>query len=332
MKSIGKGVRRAVSALGTGLLLVALASCGGGTEPVEEFNPRRYYAFGDATSVMTPLGRKYTVNGVDSNDDVDCADSSSSQPSLMWIQIIANTFRLGFVECNPAGRPIGAFIYADPTAKSTDFGAQVAKAREERGAFGCNDLMSVMLGTNDVIELFEARYLPNPTSSTANAIQQELTRRGTRLGQAIAALTDNDGPNVIVSTIPRMNQTPWGQKQAADLPGQNIASMLRTFSQAFNDALRTAIPNDGSRWGLVELDQIIDQGFNDPDDYDLTNVTGAVCTEELPFCNNVPDDLVLGANARNWLWASDRWIGWQAHSRLGNFARDRAEGNPFGCS
>ena len=77
--------------------------------------------------------------------------------------------------------------------------------------------MSVLIGANDVIDLFETVYLADPTTSTANAVTNELTARGARLGQAIAALTANNGPNVIVSTIPLMNLTPWALQQAASL-------------------------------------------------------------------------------------------------------------------
>ena len=172
-----------------------------------------------------------------------------------------------------------AFIYATPDAKSADFVAQLAEARVVHGAFGCNDLMSVLIGVNDVIDLFETVYLADPTTSTANAVANELSARGTRLGQAIAALTANNGPNIIVSTIPRMNLTPYGRQQAALRPGLNVPNVLNQFSNAFNTALRTNIPNDGSRWGLVELDAIVNAAINNPDSYGLDNVRDAVCAD-----------------------------------------------------
>jgi len=331
MFSMGNWARRAVKGISAVLLMGLLASCGGGTEQIDPFQPTRYFAFGDAMSVMTPAGLKYTVNAIDSDGLPDCTISTSSQPSLLWTQILGNTFNFAFEECNPSGRTKLAYIYATPDAKSADFVAQVAKARE-RGAFSCNDLMSVLIGTNDVIELYETVYLADPTSSTANAVTNELSARGARLGQAITALTANNGPNIVVSTIPRMNQTPYGQQQAALHPGLNIGNVLDNFSNAFNTALRTNIPNDGSRWGLVELDAIVNAAINNPGGYGLTNVRNAVCAVELPFCDNVTADLVTNGNPDTWLWASDRWIGWQPHSRLGSFARSRAQDNPFGCA
>ena len=249
----------------------------------------------------------------------------------MWTQILGATFNFVFEECNPSVRPVTAFLYAVPGAKAADFVAQLAEARVVHGAFGCNDLMSVLIGANDVIELFEV-YLQSPSSSTANDATNELTARGARLGKAITALTDNNGPNIVVSTIPMMNLTPYARALARLRPEINAQNVLQQFSNAFNTALRVNIPNDGSRWGLVELDAILSAGSNNPEDYGLDNVSQAVCAADLPNCNNTAADLVPNGNPRTWLWASDLWMGWEAHERLGSFARTRAQDNPFGCS
>ncbi len=336
MKSMGNWARRGFAGMGAGLALL-LAACGGGTERVTEFEPTRYIAFGDEMSVLTkdaPQGRKYTVNALDSDSTgINCAANSSSQPSLLWTQRLGNEFGFVFEECNPSARAVAAFSYATPGAKSADFLTQLAAAREVHGPFGCKDLMSVLIGANDVFDLFENVYLADPTSSTATAITDELSARGARLGKAIAALTDNDGPNIIVSTIPLVNLTPWARQLNIDRPGIDTPGVLRQFSDAFNTALRVNIPNDGSRWGLVELDALLQAGFNNPDNYGLNNVQDAVCDPSTwNTANCTTATLVLNGNANTWLWASNKWMSWQAHDRLGSFARQRAEGNPFGCS
>jgi phospholipase/lecithinase/hemolysin len=332
MKSMDKWTCRAAAGLAAGLLLALLASCGGGTEQIEPFEPKRYFAFGDEMSVLTedvPLGRKYSVNALFSDGSgIDCAAGGSS----LWVQILGSTFNFAFEQCNPAARPNIAFTYAAPGAKAADFEQQLAKAREEFGAFGCNDMMSVLIGANDVIDLYENVYLADPTSSTANTVANELTARGKRLGEAITALTNNNGPNIIVSTIPLMNLTPYARQQAVDRPNVNATNVLSQFSNAFNTALRTNIPNDGSRWGLVELDAMLQAAVNSPGTYGLTNVVNAMCDQATwNTADCTTNTLVSDDSVNSWLWASDRWIGWQAHSRLGSFARSRAEGNPFGC-
>jgi hypothetical protein len=321
---------RRIAAVG-GLAL--LMSCGGGTEQIEPFDPGRYFVFGDEMSVLTPEGRKYAPNAIASDGvGINCAASSSSQPSQLWIQVLANAFRFGFEQCNPNNREKLGYIYARPQARAADFAAQLAEARLVHGRFGCNDLVSILVGANDVIDLYETQYLADPTTGTANRIANELSERGARLGRAIAALTANDGANAIVSTIPLMNLTPYARQQANERPDINVRNVLNQFSNAFNTALRTNIPNDGSQWGLVELDALVNAADNNPGNYNLDNVSQGVCRAELPFCDNVEADLVPGGNPDTWLWANDRLIGWRAHSRLGSFARDRAQGNPFGCS
>ena len=336
MKSMGNWAGRAFAGVGAGLC-VLLASCGGGTERVTEFEPTRYIVFGDEMSVLTkdaPQGRKYSVNALDSDGiGINCAANSSSQPSLLWTQELANEFGFVFEECNPSARAVTAFSYAAPGAKAADFLTQLAAARVVHGQFGCNDLMSVLIGANDVIDLFETTYLADPTSSTATAITNELSARGARLGKAITALTDNNGPSIIVSTIPLVNLMPYALQQNAARPGLNILNVLNNFSNAFNTAVRVNIPNDGSRWGLVELDALLQAGVNNPGNYGLTNVTDAVCdrlTWNTADCTTAT--LVPNSDASAWLWASDKWMSWQAHNRLGSFARSRASGNPFGCS
>jgi len=332
MKSMGNRARRALQGLAAGLTLFLLASCGGGTEQVTPFDPARYLAFGDEMSVLTkdlPQGRKYTVNGLTSDGGIDCVADGSG----LWTQGIGNVFRFVFEECNPSGLAVAAFTYAVPGAKAADFATQLAEARRTHGPFNCNDLMSVLVGANDVIELFENVYLADPTSSTANAVINELTARGARLGKAIAALTDNDGPQVIVSTIPLMNLTPWALKWNIDRPGANVLNVLNNFSNAFNTALRVNIPNDGHRWGLVELDALLQAAVNNPGTYGLSNTTQALCdpsTWDTPNCTT--NTLVADVSPNDYLWASDKWISWQAQSRLGTFARNRATDNPFGCN
>ena len=332
-----RGARRAVKGIGASLLLGLLLSCGGGTEQIDAFEPNRYMVFGDEQSVITrpgPQGLKYTVNAVgDDGVSPDCTVNTSSQPARLWTQVLANVYNFVFEDCNPSARPVNAFIYAVPKAKADDVVAQIAAAQAERGPFGCRDLMSVLVGVNDVIDLYENEYLANPTSSNANAIANELSARGARVGRAIAAITAADNrPAVIVSTMQRVSQTPYARQQASVRPDVNARGVLQQFSDAFNTALRTNIPNDGSRWGLVELDALVNAAVGSPGNYGLNNVTQGVCAVDLPNCTNVPADLVTGGNAERWLWANDRWIGWQAHARLGSFARTRVQDNPFGCN
>jgi outer membrane lipase/esterase len=326
---------------GAALLLAALlAACGGGTEQIEPFEPRRMIVLGDEMSVLTKEGvpgRRYSVNGVQSDGvTLDCTERP------IWHQRVASSFDFVYAECNPNNRSVAAKIYAAPAAKVADMPGQLAAARLENGQFSNTDLFTLLVGTNDVVEVFQNIYLADPTGTGFNAGMAELRRRGVRLAAFVNELTranvgDVNGPKIVLSTIPRIDQTPYGRNQAAAYPGLGVSNTLSQFSQAFNTALRAGdsangfagIVNDGRFIGLVELDALINAGFNDPQAYGLTNTLNPVCAVPLPDCYNNSASLVPGGDADSWLWASDLWMGSEAHGRLGNFARSRARDNPF---
>lgn len=332
MKWMGKLAPGALKVCAALLTLALVASCGGGTEPITPFEPRRLLVLGDEMSVLTdaenpPQGRKYSVNALQADNlTIDCV----ARP--LWHQLVAYSFGFAYEECNPSNlTETAAKVYAKPGDKVDDLAAQLARAVAANGgnAFTHADLFTVLIGANDVLELYRDRYLPNPTAETYDEVVAELQARGRRLGQFVNDLTrlDVDGPKVIVSTMPLMNLTPYARQQAVDRPGVAVLDALAQFSQAFNTAMRVTIVNDGRFIGLVELDAILNAGFNDPSRYGLSNVTQAVCAAELPDCDT--NTLVANGNATTWLWASDVWMGSTAHLNLGNFARARALGNPF---
>jgi outer membrane lipase/esterase len=319
---MGKLAQRASRGCGTLVLLGLLASCGGGTEQVTPFAPTRMLVFGDEMSVLTklpPQGRKYSVNAlITDGTALDCL----ARP--LWTQILAAAFLFAFEECNPTNQANpAAKIFAEPGAKADDLLAQIERAQALTGSFAATDLATVLIGANDVIDLYENVYRANPTSQTATEITNELTRRGALLGQRVNAFIGL-GPRVILSTIPLQNLTPYALRQPAALNAPNV---LLNFSNAFNTAMRVNIINDGRFIGLVELDALLNAGVGDPARYGLANVTNAVCAVELPDCDT--NTLVPNGNATTWLWASELWIGSTAHLNLGNFAVGRALNNPF---
>jgi outer membrane lipase/esterase len=337
MKLMGKLARRAFKGCGALVLLGLLSSCGGGIEQITAFAPTRLLIFGDEMSVLTktdPKGRKYSVNALGAdNATLDCV----ARP--LWFQIVAYTYGFAFEECNPSNQAeTAAKIFAEPGAKSDDLPAQIARARLLTGCFNETDLVTLLVGANDVLDAYKNLYVPDAAYQGANytnnptykAAIAELNAKGALLGQRINALTTL-GPKVIVSTIPLMNLTPYALREAIDRPLANVLNVLLDFSNTFNTAMRVNILNDGRFIGLVELDALLNAGVGDPSRYGLANVTNAVCD---PLTWNTTDcdtnTLVTNGNATTWLWASDLWIGSTGHLNLGNFARGRALGNPFG--
>lgn len=347
MNSKGNWARRALAGLGAGLALMALGACGGGTEQITPFAPTRMLVLGDEMSVLTnatdpplgPIGRKYSVNALQAADptQIDC----NALP--LWHQVLATTYLFAYRECNPSRLAVtAAKIYAQPGAKVESLVAQLAVAAAENGSFSNTDLFTVLVGANDVLDVYQNLYLANPGTDAYNAGLAELRLRGVRLAAFVNQLTRADagdiaGPKVILSTIPLMNLTPYARQEALARPGVPVVNVLLDFSNAFNTALRAGdsangfvgIVNDGRFIGLVELDALLNAGFNDPTRYGLVNSLQPVCAVALPGCNNTAADLVPGGNAVTWLWASNLWMGPTAHLNLGNFARGRVLDNPF---
>lgn len=315
--SRGKG-RVAAAVVG---VLLTLAGCGGG-DAVEEFRPERLLAFGDELSVLESDGRKYSVNALteDDDDDEDAIDCSNS---ALWIQWLAEDYNFVFPQCNPndVAAPQGK-ILATVGAKADDIKTQVDQFLTG-DAFSSRDLVTMMVGGNDVIELFEAYKNDGRTEADITA---ELEARGQRWAEQVnrVALA---GPPVIVSTIADMSLTPYARAQSsAD------RALIKRLVAAYNTAMILNIINDGRLIGLIFGD-VLSQSIDDnAGAYGFSNVRSVLCAVALPDCSpntfteDAEDD---DATAFNYLWADDTRPSPGFHQRLGSLALSRARNNPF---
>jgi len=302
-------------ALGFGLGL-GLVACGGGTSQYEPFQPTRLYAFGDEASLLLPDGRKYTVNAVNATTGaLDCA----GQP--VWVQGLAAIYGFVFAECNPAAvaAPQGR-MRAALGAKVADLAGQI-DVEMSRGGYSATDLATVMLGVNDVLEL----YAQFPQRSEA-ALIDDARARGTQLAQQINRLVGM-GPRVIVATIPDMGFSPYALAQKALFTDTDRAALISRLSAALNARMRVEVLNDGRFVGLVLGDEMVQAMARSPGSFGLLNASTAVCTTTLPGCTS--QTLVTNGNATNWLWADDRRMSFGGHQRLAIQAEARARNNPF---
>lgn len=300
---------------------MALAACGGSTSAIEPFEAGRVLAFGDEASVLTPAGHKYGVNVLDDDDALECA----SQP--IWVQAVANLYDIVFAECNPdnVAAPAGR-IFAKEGDTADDLEAQI-DALEQAGGVQDKDLATVLVGANDVLELYD-RF---PTVGEADLIA-ELRQRGDRAAAQVNRLVDL-GARVILSTAPDVGKSPFALAEKAAHTDTDRAALLTRMVAAFNLRLRVGIINDGRLIGLVLADEMVQAMVKSPGSFSLTNVTGAVCldTAALPDCTT--DTLVAGYDpARGvggWLWADATRMAFGGQQRLGLLAQSRARNNPF---
>jgi hypothetical protein len=306
--------RRAVGvALATCTLAWGLASCGGGTSQVEAFVPLRLITFGDEMSAFTADGKKYAVNGF-------AADGTTPDCKLLpiWTQVVANVYGFGFAECPVGTGEQKAIARAKPGARAADLKTQV-QAQVAAGGFADKDLVTVMIGTNDIRDLYEQSLTASAPSK--DALLEAARQRGVEVAAQVNALVDR-GAKVIVVTIPDVGLTPWGLAQ-----GATGASLLTELTAALNGRIRVNILNDGRFVGLVLGDEFSQTAARVPAAYSLTNATTAACAVAPPACTSAT--LASGATADGWLWADSTWLATGGHRQLGALAEARARLNPF---
>lgn len=306
-----------------------LAACGGGTSQVDPFKPARVIAFGDENSVIvddgTHDGFKYSIN------DRRGTTAGKCTALPIFTQSLAALYGFVFEQCNPNALVPKAFAYAVTGARIDDpvsgLAAQIAAVTD----LGATDMVSVMIGGNDVIDLFE--QVRDGTRSSTDAIA-EAQQRGRRAADMISALLAT-GAHAIVITNPDLGLSPYARAQELAYPG--AAALLSKLAYELNGYLRTSVePNDGRFWGMVLADDVVAAMAKVPTAFLSTpsNATEAACTTASAIDCVINDDstlssLVAGAGSTSHLWADDRHLGPSAHSLIGQRVQSRAINNPF---
>ncbi len=313
-----------------GLAAVLLASCGGGTQ-IESFAPRRVIAFGDESSLIQS-SKKYTVNGLvfDTDSTVTPPVSAPRQPpvfecnsNLIWVQQLANSYRFAFAECPVAGfATLNQTMQAVVDAKAASLNGQIDNFLGAAGPFASTDLVTVLVGTKDILDAAQGAADPGAAAELA----------GRQVGDAVVRIT-NLGAKVIVSTIPDVGFTPYAISREAGAPG--TVAQLSNLSRLFNTALRLKLQDvrDGGRAvGLVLADEMVLSMVRNPIAFGFNVIDKPVCaTAAITDCTVITLDSTAVATSygADWLWADALHLGASAQSRLGGLAVSRARSNPF---
>jgi hypothetical protein len=302
-----------------------LAGCGGGTTQAEVFVPQRLFALGDETSLLTATpdgnGRKYGVNVLNTaGTAIEC----EQQP--LWVQSLAGVYGFAFAECKGTATEFRAFMRAGVGARVADFEAQI-DAQVAAGGFRGTDLVTVLVGTHDVLDL----YAQFPTRS-AESLRAEAAARGERLALAVNRLVGLGG-KVILANLPDLGLSPYALKQKALFTDTDRAALISSLSTAFNDQLGVKIVLDGRFIGLVQTDLVTRAVVRVPFIYGIVNISDGICTAPLPDCTSATVVTTgtppVPASPSSYLWADDTRLGYGLHVQLATLAIDRARRNPF---
>jgi len=321
-KNLHRVVVRAVAGLAA---VAALASCGGGTYQVSSFVPARLLVFGDESShLVGAQALKYSINGVaTTTQQTDCTVFP------IWTQTLANAYGLVFSNCNVNAAPYATAIDLATVNGTVDDVVNQVAAFQSGDTFNNNDLVTVWVGMNDVINEYTA-----DGSGDQSAVLAEVYAQGVKLA-GVVNLIANAGAKVLLLTVPDMSLSPFGyvESQRGDF---DRAALLSNMSTQFNLGLRTHIVNDGSKIGLVLVDDLVRNAVNNPGGYGLIKLDnqtyGCLDSAPLPTCtsNTLRNDPSTGQPATaGFLWADATHLANVMQLQIGNQAVGRARANPF---
>lgn len=311
-------------------LIGLLAGCGGSTSPVQDYLPQRLIVFGDETSALIDDGnhnaRKYSVNGINATtNERDCAILP------IWVQSVAARFGFVFAECNPGGitNPL-ALMRAQPGATVEDptIGLAQQIAEQQANGLGSGDLVTVLIGGNDIVALYNQVQAGQLTQPEAVA---EVRRRGSVTAQLVNQVLALN-TRVLLVTVPDPGLSPFAIAAEQLVAGSRW--LLSTLTREYNSYLRIGVDStrfDGRNYGLVLGDDIVASAVNNPTVYLAapTNVVDAVCIVVLPNCTSATADLVADGAPTRYLWADSLHIGSAMHNQIAGQAVSRATTLPF---
>jgi outer membrane lipase/esterase len=320
---LGRIAMRAVTGMVAAGALAALASCGGGTYQQQAFVPARLISFGDESSHLEGVqGLKYSINEV-TNGRPDCTLNP------LWNQALANSYGLVFANCNPNGSfDTSALDETTINGKVADV-EQKVQAFQAGDTFNGNDLVTIWVGMHDILDEYQANATGDET-----VLLQAMRDQGTRLAGIVNGIVAN-GAKVILLTVPDMSDTPfaYAESQRGDFDRMKLLSDMST---QFNVGLRSNILNDGSKIGLVLVDDLVRNAVRSPGSFGLISFDnqtyGCLDSAPLPTCTSdtLRADPSTGqvANAA-FMWADATHLGSVMQSQIGSQAVGRAHSNPF---
>ena len=321
-----KATLRWQRAAAAGLALAAavlIGACGGGTSQFEPFVAERVFVFGDESSLLRSDGRRYGVNGIDTTVTPSVFNCNFNP---LWVQSVASYYGFVFTECNtatPQPEP-KAFMRAAQGAKVADVAVQVAV--QEAAGFRDKDLALVLAGANDVLELYDV-YKQNPATSE-EALLAQARARGEQMAAVVNRLISL-GAKVVVANLADMGMSPFARAEALTHAGSGVdrAVLITRLGNAFNERLGVKVLLDGRYVGLVQMDLRTQSAARSPGSFGLTDVNTAVCTVDLPACDDAT--VVTGALSATYLWADGTRLAPGGQTQLATMALQRVQRNPF---
>jgi len=300
---------RAFRTLLAGALALLLASCGGGSTVVSDFQPTRVVVFGDAMADLklasSGLGR-YTINDGTVNN---------------WVLQLANYYSL---------TPETANVKAEAHARITDAtGANnvsttsvTSQISAWTGGFTANDLVIVSAGTSDLIYAGNVAVVAN-TSAAQTTAATNVRQAARELATQIRQLVTNGAQRVMVLSPYNMGKTPWASSTSS-------TSFLETLSDEFYTELVYYISDLSDKVlvvdARVQMNSLVNSTSYNGSTVSCTSTATAPSvgigigagTVDSSLCSSA--SLALGFDASKYLYADPVYPTPLAHRLLGEYA------------
>jgi outer membrane lipase/esterase len=277
----------------------------------------------------------------------------SCSGNVIWTQVIAHAFKLGYSSYNgavgqcPTDNYANAVTYAGYKHRIADVVAQI---NNHMGELGSGTLVTIMAGQWDVLDMYAE--VSNQTR-TLDSAQAELKNRANQLIAAVQAIT-NAGGKVVVSFTPDLGESP--KAHALGINGSN--GVLYKLTNALNNQLyqlgnNQVIPKQGRVVAIVNPETLTDVNTRSTsytygaalcpaaDSNDNTASTGSTTALKDPLGRNVlttsagydadaavkycnTSSTTLAGSTSTYMWADPIHFAPLGHSLIGSTGYTRA--------
>lgn len=262
----------------------------------------------------------------------------SCASSVLWNQVIAHSFNKGFGSVCALDVD-GASTYATYGAKVADLQAQISA---NRGRLGEGVLVTIMIGQNDILEVYNRVQHASPTPIGGDDPMQIMAARGATVA-AIVKDVLSTGAKVVLALTPDLGQSPLAGKTGES------QTLLSQYTREFNRNVKTALGSDtaqdGRHLALVDTDLFtnpitrssaynyntavcLSSGLIRPDgsavqSTDADVVAGAnLVSKQVKYCN--ASTLVTNGSTSTYIWADDVHYAPAGHGLAGSLGASRA--------
>lgn len=263
------------------------------------------------------IGYRYTYSCID---------------NLLWVQIVARNYGLGYNSQCPMDSRSGATTYAESGATVADTASQVAA---HRGELTSDTLVTLLAGQNDVLEVYAQ---VKAGTLTLDSAKSELINRGSALA-VIANDIIKTGARVLLVRLPDLGLSPLANTD-------NRVDDLKELTLAFNKGILNKVTNDGHKIALFnfyDYTRYMYDAIRNGKTYDnIANISTPVCGtngrkpdgslvsvsgDGLLYCSNLT--LNSGVSTSTYFWADQTRMGPAAQAFLGTRAYELADNNPL---